>query len=33
MKVKPSNHQILPLKTKVFLESEYKKSFKKSGKI
>jgi len=32
-KVKLSNYQILPLKTKVLLESEYKKSFKKSGKI
>ena len=32
-KVKLSNYQFLPLKTKVFLEREYKKSFKKKGKI
>lgn len=31
--VKLSNYQILPLKSKVFLEREYKKSFKKKGKI
>ena len=31
-KVKLSNYQFLPLKTKVFLEREYKKSFRKMGK-